>query len=422
MYIEKYFHKSPPIVKADLEEMLKNDHERTTLEFKEMIQDDYGTLLKPFAGFANSQGGLLILGVEDTTKRIVGIEDKKGDMRDNIIHKVNDRIEPDPGSIYEILEIDVGDNKKVFLIDIKPTSELYGVKVDSGSLKREIGKATTYIYYLRKNSEIKQMVPSEVSRVSISKDDYQFNLGYRKSVKDICYGMIQQVSGYVEMRQEDFEKFLTKNNASNKPRHEFMDCINKSKLKNLSRNIYDTTIENVVYLLKERKRKSPRNLTAKEESAYNRLLESLGHELSLVFEPILIDLENIQQFERVADSYRQSLIDSFEPKKELYTALSLIVYMSGELNCVKSVTIGRGEKLYQKLFSSFYSYNFKYSDLDRMITELEQAYPSTEYYNAIDLRKEYSDYPNALFKTLLKVFKPVLDLRNATTDILDLQS
>ena len=74
MYIKKFLNKSSDITKADVEQLCKANIEQLYLEIKEKVDDIINNLLKPFVAFANAKGGLLILGIADTSKLVVDLD------------------------------------------------------------------------------------------------------------------------------------------------------------------------------------------------------------------------------------------------------------------------------------------------------------------------------------------------------------
>ena len=53
---------------------LLSRHEGKTLEFKRDLSSPLG-VLKAIVAFANTSGGILVLGVEDGTKKVSGVSD-----------------------------------------------------------------------------------------------------------------------------------------------------------------------------------------------------------------------------------------------------------------------------------------------------------------------------------------------------------
>ncbi len=431
MFIERFFDKLPPISETDLQAMLRKDHERTLLEFKGGISDYTRDLLKPFVGFANSRGGLIILGVEDKTKKIIGVNDKNGDMRDTIIRKLNDKIEPSPRSIYQVLEVPIGPAKTVFLVDVAHSSQVYGLKVHSNDMKKAIQssksiedlltKKILYVYFLRGNSETRELTPAELLNVVSTKENYDYNLEYRKLTKSICEGIIIEVARFVGMSSEDFVGMINSDDNSKVSLSEFKRRIKAAKLKNLSRNIYNEILYDVIGLLRERELKKPRDLSGKEYLAFNRLFEELGHELSLTLAPLTLDLAMLQRYEWIPDNYHYSLRHGAEISQQINTALSFVVYSYVELSTEGAIARGHSNGLYDKLVSDLYSYDVTYGDLDSIISELEKAYEPSEYAKDIDIRKEYEGYPRDLLKALKMVMKPLIDLEAATDEVLSLR-
>lgn len=431
MFIERFFNKPPPINKIDLQKMLSKDTERTVLEFKGGITNDVRDLLKPFVGFANSQGGLIVIGVEDKTKNILGIDDKSGDMRDTIIRKINDKVDPSPRSIYQVIEIEIGKNRKVFLVDVAHSSQLFGVRVRSddmkkviqadGSIESILTKKMVYLYFLRGNSETRELTPAELLTVVATKENYDYNLEYRKSIKSICESTISEMARFVEIPRRDFVEMIVTNDMENCNLNEFKQHMKAAKLKHLCRNIYDTILDSTVSLLRERELRMPRDLTSREETAFYKLLEELGYELSLVLAPLILDLGMLQKYVGFPDRYYQSLLDGSDVNRQIFTALSFLTYAYSELRIVGAITRGGRNGLYAKLISGFFSYDVTYDDLGKIISNLESAYKSSQYAKDIDIRKEYDSYPSHLLKALTHVTKPVIDLETATNEVLRLR-
>ncbi len=431
MFIERFFRKQPPINITDLRAMLKDDNERTTLEFKGGIKDDVRDLFKPFVGFANFRGGLIALGIEDKTKVIIGIEDKNGDMRDTIIRKLNERIEPSPRSIYQVVEVPVSGSRKVFLVDVGHSSFVYGVKVhiddmrraiySNGSIENLLTKKTVYVYFLRGNSETKELSPAELLNVASTKENYDYNLEYRRMTRSMCEGIISEVARFVEMPRKDFVNMINSNGEAKISLAQFKQHMRTAKLKNLSRNIYDEILYTTVSLLREKELRKPRNLSTKEDLAFQRLLEELGHELSIVLAPLILDLGVLQKYEGLPDEYRYSLMHGTKVERQIITALSFVAYSYVELSTEGAVARGHTNGLYDKLVSDLYSYDVTYGDLDGVISKLEKAYEPSEYAKDIDIRKEYEEYPRDLLKALKKVIKPLIDLEAATDEVLSLR-
>lgn len=74
--------------------------EGKTLEFKKDVSSLNG-IIKSVVAFANTAGGLIVVGVEDATKKIIGITDPLEDeMR--IINKIAESVTPSLRPTIEI--------------------------------------------------------------------------------------------------------------------------------------------------------------------------------------------------------------------------------------------------------------------------------------------------------------------------------
>ena len=105
-----------------------NPKEDMTLEFKEEIKNknnkkDKNYLLKNIASFANTEGGLIIIGIKENKNEndfdIVGLDlEKNKNPEDTISQMINDNIIPRPDIETKIIETDQN-NKFIFLIKVK---------------------------------------------------------------------------------------------------------------------------------------------------------------------------------------------------------------------------------------------------------------------------------------------------------------
>ncbi len=76
-----------------VEEILRGESQNT--EFKVTLSTDSEKYVKTIIAFANSQGGRLIVGVEDISRRVIGIdEDSLFQLMDSISNAVSDSCEP----------------------------------------------------------------------------------------------------------------------------------------------------------------------------------------------------------------------------------------------------------------------------------------------------------------------------------------
>lgn len=95
-----------------IQELLKKE-EGKTLEFKENASSLYG-IVKTVVAFANTAGGTLVIGVEDKTKKIVGLSDPLEDeMR--IMNKMADSIVP---QCFPSIEIQTHQKQPIIIIQV----------------------------------------------------------------------------------------------------------------------------------------------------------------------------------------------------------------------------------------------------------------------------------------------------------------
>ena len=95
----------------DKDTLLKG--ESKTLEFKAALSDSY---LKTVVAFANTDGGRLVFGIDDKTRKIVGVDkDEVFKIMDSIANAVSDACQPKiiPDIAFETIE-----DKTVVTVDI----------------------------------------------------------------------------------------------------------------------------------------------------------------------------------------------------------------------------------------------------------------------------------------------------------------
>lgn len=72
-----------------LEEILAG--ESKNVEFKESLPAKSSKYMKTIVAFANGQGGMLVIGVEDDTRKIVGVDkDAAFNIMDSIANAISD--------------------------------------------------------------------------------------------------------------------------------------------------------------------------------------------------------------------------------------------------------------------------------------------------------------------------------------------
>jgi ATP-dependent DNA helicase RecG len=100
----------------DLIEILKNP-ESKTLEFKQDLSSPSG-FIRTLIAFANTAGGIVIIGIEDKTRYVVGIEDPLG-LEEKITNLISELIAP---QILPEIEILSYKNKLLIGVQVYPSS------------------------------------------------------------------------------------------------------------------------------------------------------------------------------------------------------------------------------------------------------------------------------------------------------------
>ena len=108
-----------------------NAGESETLEFKEQLPDDHKKYIKTLVAFANQEGGLLVIGVRDNDRAIVGVpEDDVATMKDAIANAVRIPLSTSANQEYTVvIETQPSD---------QPETDTYGDSAVFGSAQAAI--------------------------------------------------------------------------------------------------------------------------------------------------------------------------------------------------------------------------------------------------------------------------------------------
>lgn len=90
--------------------------EGETIEFKDRIPDDKDKFLKTVAAFANGQGGVILIGVDDENGRIVGFTGNIGHEKVRIINMIRASVIPNPEIRLEDCEVN---SKNIIAVYVK---------------------------------------------------------------------------------------------------------------------------------------------------------------------------------------------------------------------------------------------------------------------------------------------------------------
>lgn len=201
--------------KTDLNKWLRSNtiSESRDCEFKEMIPDrrnkaNQERLCHAFAAFANKHGGFIFFGIEDGTKKVVGIE-KNDEFRtqiDSKISKISPRVEK-----WDLINV----------VDLKDGRYVYIVFIEESEYFRKPHVYNFSVYVRRNGScepidnghELREIInPEEFSPYSRNTMKYVFDRIKGKKEYgfiDACY--IVSLKEYLETRKNDapiFEELL----------------------------------------------------------------------------------------------------------------------------------------------------------------------------------------------------------------------
>lgn len=114
-------------------EEIKNG-ENKEIEYKRELPKHSDKYMKSVVAFANSYGGKIIIGVEDKTRKILGVDEEKAfEMMDSIANAISDSCEP---AIIPDITLQTVENKKLIVVEITASTQRpYYIK----SLGREDG-------------------------------------------------------------------------------------------------------------------------------------------------------------------------------------------------------------------------------------------------------------------------------------------
>ncbi len=138
-----------------IEKLLKNT-EGKTLEFKQNLSSPIG-VLRTIVAFANTAGGTIILGVEDKSKKVCGVENPL-EIEEKLANLIADCISP---QIIPEVEVVLWRNSYLLTIEIFPSS------VKPHYLKKQGVDKGTYIRVGSTNRLVDNIMLSELQRVRI---------------------------------------------------------------------------------------------------------------------------------------------------------------------------------------------------------------------------------------------------------------
>jgi Schlafen, AlbA_2 len=155
--IVKYLRSEDPLSDDAIELLLKYKEEDLYTDYKEMIEKKYNKewieLTKDIMSFANSHGGYLLFGIQDSTYNLIGLDEKSAAIiknTDMVQQKINRYTEPEILNLRSKEYINEG---KIFVVLFIPeslgkthmVSKDAVVKYPSGDKKIILHKGTIYV-------------------------------------------------------------------------------------------------------------------------------------------------------------------------------------------------------------------------------------------------------------------------------------
>lgn len=272
MYVKEFFSKESNITENDLRLFLTSNTERAKIEFKSSISNKRDAILESITSFANSLGGLLILGISDTAE-IIGLDRKE--TKEKINQIVRDSIEPEffsSAHYYDIHEIRLSNSRNVFLIDVKTPPFIVGFQFDRN-----------YYYYGRKGNSKSLLTPQELYFTSLLKGTYNYNLLYRNRILDALtpyndlYDLLTNRES--ETMKSEIKRLILRNESGGLETDytKLLKLINNTDLKTLSLTVKEVLLKVYVQILNIRLTiKHSRELSEEEDQALNELFDEFS--------------------------------------------------------------------------------------------------------------------------------------------------
>lgn len=182
--------------------------EGKTLEFKQDISSHEG-IIKTLISFANTSGGVLVIGVEDKTKKIRGVNDPL-DMEERLANIISDRISP-----RLVPNIEISPWRKTYLI----TVEVYPSNNRPHFLANKGLEKGTYIRIGSTNRLADPIMINELQRYTKS-EAYDELPMTALNIDEIDFAAAEELfSEYKRLKKSDYEtlRLITKNQGREVP-------------------------------------------------------------------------------------------------------------------------------------------------------------------------------------------------------------
>ena len=168
-----------------IEEIVRG--ESKNVEFKVKLPEDSAKYIKAIIAFANTQGGCLVIGVDDVTRRVIGVDDDSAfQITDSIANAVADSCVP---QIVPNIELQTIDQRTVVLITVAPEpNRPYYLK----SKGKELGT------YIRLAGTSRPASPEKIKELEMEGAHISWDelacIGYKvtdKEMKKLCRDIMQ---------------------------------------------------------------------------------------------------------------------------------------------------------------------------------------------------------------------------------------
>lgn len=207
--------------------------ESKTIEYKRELPKNNKKWLKSVVSFSNTSGGTIYIGIEDGTKKVVGINEDRGLLEEKIVNAINESVDPRPEidltfktitnkSVVE-LKVNKGSNTPYYLIEGNKkevyvrfgSSDRIASDVKIKELNR-LNKDETYLkeLYLYNGKQV-EVTQEEIAELlnklnELSKEDKKVNLNklIQWGILVDMFDRIYATNGYILLTKNGF------NNAS----------------------------------------------------------------------------------------------------------------------------------------------------------------------------------------------------------------
>lgn len=434
MFIEKIFGTQRPTYK-DLKHFTINFHEDSKVEFKRSISDNIDkNLLGVVVAFANSEGGVIIIGITDHENEIVGCEENSEQLENCILN----RIEPSLAGLFVIETVHIPEGKHVLIVEVERSPELHAVRLKKKE-KKETNGDYAYVYYYRSAMSSLHMTPSVLNRISAIKKDLKYNFNYRVAlflrINDLISEILYQINfGRKNKINEDELKSLSEDylryfeDLDKSINSDIVKIIRSMRLEFLYRELWEAVTSFYVRIL-EIEKDIPHTALMFEEDFSLRLLKDVLN-FGLNIDSKQADIDSVFNLMPIGLNHEVF----YEYRLDMLSARCLFAYMLDYLTPQGYELKSARRKL--ATFDGFLKNrkNFTYimpsidgdewltiDDLEKLIREFLETEPDHEDFGVFEKAKvrrgQYLYYATKTFTTMVL---RMIELRNYLYDSLSL--